>query len=432
MSLITQTGRWLPTISSTVGKCRSHIQPFRRYMSTAISKLKHSGLLYNVLKVTPESTPLQIKLKYYQACQQYHPDHGGSITEFLGINKAYQILSNNKQRSSYDNLDHVQHQEFQSIWTAKFNPNLTKIEEINQYLKDRKKLESSWGQSVINSVVSFVATRVKNHYQGLVVVDLKKQAEYQKRNSTRHIYFILDVSRSMFNWDSSHPSYRSVPSKYVGKCIMDGVEVSSVEIEARFHHIIEEAKYFNQCVKNFKSIHKALVSQKYPYIMSCLTFSDSQQQQWTCLPVNDIKDYHFGRLLHSTPKPAEFTHIYDTLKTAILNTESISASGSLNLTTFMLFTDGSDFGSQTNLDELLDLIREKGNINLIILTQDPQNCQQLQKIVNVAKSGKLLKIGDRSNRYGFESVEQAFSSAKDLILSDGYVSFIDLRQTFDL
>ncbi len=411
--------------------CHNQVKSFRRLMSTSTSTLKHPGLLYKVLKVEPESTVFQIKLKYYRACQQYHPDHGGSVNEFMAVNKAYQILTNDKQRSAYNNLDNLQHKEFESLWTHKFNANRTKIEEVEKYLKDRQVLGfgDSWGQSVMNSVVNFVASKVKNHYQGLIVFDQKKHDECHKLNHTRHIYFILDASSSMFNWDSTHPTYRTVPSRSLRNRICDGVQVGVVEIEHRFHHIIEECKYFNQCVKNFKAIHKSLKAHTSAYTNSCMIFSRGQTQLWTYLPVSEIEDSHFTQLINSSPSPQDFTHIYDTLKFAIANTEKIST---LAMTTFMLFTDGADFKSQCDLDELIELIRAKGNINLIILTSDVKSCRDLQKIVDSAKSGRLLKIGDRTNQYGFESVEKAFSSAKDLILSDGYVSFIDLRQTFDL
>jgi len=75
---------------------------------------------YDILNVTPEATPQEIKSSYYELCKKYHPDtaNGGdkptsnptkhpdisdaSAVEFLKIGEAYSILSNKNTREEYD------------------------------------------------------------------------------------------------------------------------------------------------------------------------------------------------------------------------------------------------------------------------------------------------------------------------------------------
>jgi len=57
---------------------------------------------YQILGVSRESSPEQIKKAYYELAHKYHPDKGGDEKKFKEINEAYQVLSNKEKREQYD------------------------------------------------------------------------------------------------------------------------------------------------------------------------------------------------------------------------------------------------------------------------------------------------------------------------------------------
>jgi Ca-activated chloride channel family protein len=64
-----------------------------------------TGDLYNLLGLSPNASPEDIKAAYYQAARRFHPDanhNPGASEEFKLIADAYAILSDTTQRSAYD------------------------------------------------------------------------------------------------------------------------------------------------------------------------------------------------------------------------------------------------------------------------------------------------------------------------------------------
>lgn len=59
---------------------------------------------YDVLGVSKTSSPADIKRAYRKQCLQHHPDKGGSEEKFKEINQAYEILSDDEQRKTYDHF----------------------------------------------------------------------------------------------------------------------------------------------------------------------------------------------------------------------------------------------------------------------------------------------------------------------------------------
>lgn len=61
---------------------------------------------YDILKVSPEATPAEIKSAYRRLARQLHPDknHGSEETalKFAAIAEAYETLGNSRERSKYD------------------------------------------------------------------------------------------------------------------------------------------------------------------------------------------------------------------------------------------------------------------------------------------------------------------------------------------
>lgn len=60
---------------------------------------------YNILGVQRQASPDEIKKAYHKLAHQHHPDKkSGDEAKFKEINEAYQVLSDPKKRSNYDNF----------------------------------------------------------------------------------------------------------------------------------------------------------------------------------------------------------------------------------------------------------------------------------------------------------------------------------------
>jgi DnaJ family protein A protein 2 len=58
--------------------------------------------LYEVLEVSKDATPKQIKKAYYNLSKLHHPDRGGDEHKFKEMAAAYEILSDPEKRKAYD------------------------------------------------------------------------------------------------------------------------------------------------------------------------------------------------------------------------------------------------------------------------------------------------------------------------------------------
>lgn len=63
--------------------------------------MKHSGL-YELLGLSPDATPEELKEAYRRKAQETHSDHGGSDEAFVKIKEAYETLSDQERRERYD------------------------------------------------------------------------------------------------------------------------------------------------------------------------------------------------------------------------------------------------------------------------------------------------------------------------------------------
>lgn len=62
---------------------------------------------YKILGIARNATKDEIKKAYRKLAHQYHPDKGGDEQKFKELNEAYQILSDDRKRSQYDQFGQV-------------------------------------------------------------------------------------------------------------------------------------------------------------------------------------------------------------------------------------------------------------------------------------------------------------------------------------
>lgn len=57
---------------------------------------------YNILGVSKEASPDEIKTAFRKKAHEHHPDKGGNAEKFKELNEAYQVLGNAEKRQRYD------------------------------------------------------------------------------------------------------------------------------------------------------------------------------------------------------------------------------------------------------------------------------------------------------------------------------------------
>ena len=62
---------------------------------------------YQILGISKNATPEEIKKAYYKLAHKHHPDKGGDESKFKEISEAYQALSNKEKRRQYDQFGRV-------------------------------------------------------------------------------------------------------------------------------------------------------------------------------------------------------------------------------------------------------------------------------------------------------------------------------------
>ena len=62
---------------------------------------------YDILGISKSASADEVKRAYRKKAHQHHPDKGGESEKFKEINEAYQIIGDEKKRSTYDQFGHA-------------------------------------------------------------------------------------------------------------------------------------------------------------------------------------------------------------------------------------------------------------------------------------------------------------------------------------
>lgn len=404
-------------------------------MSTSdTSKLSHR-LLYKLFEMDERCKPDELKKKFYELAQRYHPDHpSGSTIKFVELKKAYDILNNPIDKSDYDNMSDQKHNEFDTSWKILYNENKEKVEKLNEYIRKNT--------GIFSPITNLYAKVMKSRYEGLILYEEQKQTS--NKNNSNHIYFLLDVSESMYCWKHSNSEIKNLPKISSRMVVADGNTFERILYDSKYDHIINQALHVSKCISSISDMASYLkkiirhstnkTSANKMYVASFMTFARYCNVVMEFEDLDIFKKYIDTVNVSNYRKDSEFTHIYDALTLAINN---VNEKGNISVTTFVLFTDGVDYKSNKRLSQVIELIEEMKHINVIIITLNLQGEQinDLKRIIKAAKFGKLLQIGDNFSECGFEKfndINSAFAKTKDIIVSGNYIQHFDIRDRFNL
>ena len=72
------------------------------YDINVTNSVRANSGLYDILNISPNSSPKSIREAYKKLLFKYHPDKGGTTELFIKIQRAFDILSNPETRCIYD------------------------------------------------------------------------------------------------------------------------------------------------------------------------------------------------------------------------------------------------------------------------------------------------------------------------------------------
>lgn len=354
--------------------------------------------LYYILNIPKDFTPEELKTARLTLTKKYHPDvNDGKDIQFMEIQKAAEILGDPVKRHDYDKMTANDLKRFELKWSQ-------------QYGSDKK---------VSNNFIEKVTKLLFGKNDEPIMYDQKHNTSNQTGRFTR-AQIILDASYSMYGVYSTTVG---VKKTFLKEELIDGIKMDICD----FPTDSETQKLLNSTKRMYKSI-KAINNMLYDIIskdslkyVGMKTFSSQEKViNDECSPTDLVRTLRQMPLEDYHVKNNKETLLYDVIANSLDD-----FSHKLSDTLFVVLTDGYDTGSMTSIDNLVKLIKSKKCVNIVIISLELTKTTDLQKIVDSAMFGKLLKVGDS---FEFKTVSDAFSATNEIVLKQS----IDIAKTFGL
>jgi hypothetical protein len=374
------------------------VGPIRLWSTSTQPNIKpNKNFLYDVIGVSNNFTSTELQQKYHELSKKYHPDvNKGRTIKFLEITKAYNILKDFHNRKNYENMTDKEFKTFLGLWDIEYDPNkeahLDLEDKYKADIEKQKSQEYGYIPILINKIVGIATECIGHHVSVEEVKEKNRQSNEEKKRKlledqedipikkTRkisgitHIHFMLDVSGSMY-------------AEVDGKSLMD-ICIDNI------------TQILNNDILNIKKTSMTVFAE----IPNSVMFNVQRQEL--------IKGLTNRKYLELTRNNG--TVMYDALNKYIDH----EAQHSHNM--YVILTDGQDTSKITTLKELCTNIKKKNNVNIIIIKinhpEESSDRKDLRQIIESAKFGKLLKVGDKLELPSEAQIIETFMDATNELL----------------
>jgi len=353
--------------------------------------------LYDILEVKDTVEKKGIHNAYLKMTAKYHPDMpNGSVKKFIEIKQAHDFLLDDQKRKDYSAMSEWRHQEFVKKWHEENKA-------IMVTAVDNK--EGKW-LSLYKKVVNVVKKPDE------LVKQVKSETSMTGRY--RNIQFLLDGSDSMRCFSQDDPTLNGLKFTSIRHETKDGTNAEIMDY-GNNNYLLDRCTRVAKCLRALKGMLEEFKQSKVDYRVSITVFAD--YFKYMCNMTNYDEAYN---QLNLPPKQyiiGDNTKLYDTINDAMIKFEKTGQS--LDDTLFVVLTDGNDTSSTLSLDELVRIIKFKGNVHIIFVTIAITYYSNFEAIIRVAKYGKIYKAGDNIS---FDSIHNAVNEVNNLLrISDGAI-----------
>jgi curved DNA-binding protein CbpA len=112
---------------------------------------------YALLQLPNFSDESAVKNAFKNLLKSYHPDKGGSTTDFLRIKKAYDILMNKESKLEFDNIVLLEEQTFDKAFLLE--PDDYDIQLVNSKYTTELNMKDTDSSSTNSNIISFTCSQ---------------------------------------------------------------------------------------------------------------------------------------------------------------------------------------------------------------------------------------------------------------------------------
>lgn len=161
---------------------------------------------YEVLGITPESTPEEIKAAYRKAARANHPDHGGDLEKFKQVQQAYEELTDADEESGdWERLliklmlDYISDDDVIGMVKRKVNQtiemyesSLCLLKELGKRLETRKqklidKNKHIKDTSIYETIIEVIDNKISSYKSDLEAVNKKAETYKELHQQLKNV-----------------------------------------------------------------------------------------------------------------------------------------------------------------------------------------------------------------------------------------------------